>query len=439
MNHFYFHHHRWFFVLLLVLSSCRTPDPEFPLSDDFPIEEESSPPIKLENHLVDGQYMVLFHEESIQHPEFSSRSASVPSLDDLKNATSRTEFDLKTIYEKNNQVMTEIAKDLLESNRVSSEALIKVYSGTMKGMVVKLTEGEKTLLESDERVKLIEPDQVVAFSFFPMIKTPFLPSSKGSGNQVLPYGVQRVGGSVNFLSSPFYLYRWAWIVDTGIDMNHNDLNISSYYSRNFTNESSYEDKFGHGTHVAGIIGAVANNRGVRGVAAGAKLVNVKVLDDLGTGTYSDIVAGLDYIGFSAWPDDVVNVSLGGMPSYSVDYAVTKIANSGVKVVIAAGNASQNVNSVSPARVNHNNVFTIGAIDNLDQFTSFSNYGSGVDFAAPGQDILSTFINNGYAYVSGTSMAAPHMTGVLIVAGNTFSTDGSCSPMPNGQTLQIVSH
>ena len=136
---------------------------------------------------------------------------------------------------------------------------------------------------------------------------------------------------------------------------------------------------------------------------------------------------------------MINLSLGGATSRAVDRAVEKLSHRGLKIVIAAGNDGQNASNYSPGRVNRNKVYTIGAVNAWDKFESFSNYGYSLDYAAPGRSILSTYKDDSYAIVTGTSMAAPHATGVLILAGNSFSTDGSSSSMPTGQTLPVISH
>jgi subtilisin family serine protease len=241
------------------------------------------------------------------------------------------------------------------------------------------------------------------------------PGSGGSGSttEEIPYGVTRVGsGSGDG--------KTAWVIDTGIDLDHADLNVDVARSRTmFTSGrdgNSADDGNGHGTHVAGTIGAIKGNSiGVVGVAYGATVVAVKVLDSRGSGSYSGVIAGVDYVAANAQPGDAANMSLGGPTSDALDAAIISAANKGIKFALAAGNESADANNSSPARVNHANVYTISAMDVNDKFASFSNYGNPpVDYCAPGVAIKSTWKGGGYNTISGTSMASPHVAGLLLL-------------------------
>lgn len=237
-------------------------------------------------------------------------------------------------------------------------------------------------------------------------------------------------------NDPGYAYQWAlpkiqapqaWdlttgssairiaILDTGIDQDHEDLRAKIVANRNFTTSPTVDDRQGHGTHVAGIAAAVTNNaRGVAGVGFNAVLMNVKVLDDNGSGQYSWIANGI------VWAADngahVINMSLGGPATSSTLEAAVRYAYSrGVVLVAAAGN--ENTSSPSyPAY--YPECIAVAATDQNDAKASFSNYGAWVDIAAPGVSIYSTLPNHtnrtgvrNYGYLSGTSMAAPHVAGV----------------------------
>ncbi|MEZ5070263.1 MAG: S8 family serine peptidase [Bacteroidales bacterium] len=170
--------------------------------------------------------------------------------------------------------------------------------------------------------------------------------------------------------------------------------------------SSADDDNGHGTHCAGIVAAIDNEIGVVGVAAGANLAAVKVLNKRGSGTMTDIIAGVDYVAANACTGDAANMSLGGGVYEPLDLAVQNLGASGVFVSLAAGNESDDANFHSPARANGPNLYTVSAMDVNDNFASFSNFGNPpVDFCAPGVSILSTYKSGGYATLSGTSMAA----------------------------------
>ena len=189
----------------------------------------------------------------------------------------------------------------------------------------------------------------------------------------------------------------AWIIDSGIDFDHPDLNVDAAKSKSFiTGESSAEDENGHGTHVAGIIGAKNNTFGVLGIASGASLVSLRVLDKDGEGLLSNIIQALAYVNNNASPGDVVNMSVGDDEGISatLDQQVRNTAAQGIYIAIAAGNEKQLANKYSPGRTNAENIYTVSAIDSLDNFASFSNYGNDVvDYAAPGVRILSTFLKD----------------------------------------------
>lgn len=228
--------------------------------------------------------------------------------------------------------------------------------------------------------------------------------------QCMPWGVARVGGGATATD------KRAWIIDSGIDVDHPDLNVDIPNSVSFIGAASdFNDLQGHGTHVAGTVAAIDNGQGVIGVAAGAKVVAVRVLNAEGFGSSASIIAGINFVAGSSElsPDDVANLSLGGPPNNATNDAIMTLAAK-CKVVIAAGNDAKNVNFVSPARVIHPNVYTISAMDQNDALTSFSNFGAAIRYSSPGLTILSTYLEGTYANLSGTSMAAPHITGLLLL-------------------------
>lgn len=231
--------------------------------------------------------------------------------------------------------------------------------------------------------------------------------------QCTPWGITRVGGGLSGAG------KRAWILDTGIDLDHPDLNVNVVLSRSFvTGVFSPDDEYGHGTHVAGTVAALDNAIGVIGVAAGAEVVSVRVLNAQGQGQKSEIIAGLNYIASSPSlsADDVVNISLGGMPSDAEESAVVALAAK-CKVVVAAGNSRRSADLITPARVIHPNVYTVSAMGTGDIFASFSHYGLSVSYCAPGVAIPSTWLRGGYTNMSGTSMAAPHVAGLLLLGTN----------------------
>ena len=204
---------------------------------------------------------------------------------------------------------------------------------------------------------------------------------------------------------------FAYVVDTGIDATHSEFGgrVNSGFDA-VNGGSGQTDCNGHGTHVAGTIASQTY-----GVAKAARLVPVRVLGCDGSGTYSGVIAGLDWIAQNrpSTQRAIVNMSLGGGASSSLDSAVASLVASGVAVVVAAGNSNTDACTTSPARAA--SAITVGATAINDSRASFSNYGSCLDLFAPGANITSTIPANQTATYSGTSMAAPHVAGVAAVA------------------------
>ncbi len=249
------------------------------------------------------------------------------------------------------------------------------------------------------------------------------------GEQTVPYGVARVNGG------QYKGNGIAWVVDTGVDARHPDLRVHKGKSKSMIDESrGMTDGQGHGTHVAGIIGAKDNGTGVLGVAPGVTIASVKVLDDNGKGTADDIIAGLDYAASRARRGDVINLSLGGGFNQAVNDAVLR-ASASATIVVAAGNYRGDARNYSPGSAEGDNVVTVSAIDADDVFSASSNYGNPpIDCAAPGVGILSTLPGNNYGSFTGTSMAAPHVAG-LVLKGN-ISFDGVAANDPDGNNDPI---
>ncbi|MFF0259807.1 S8 family peptidase [Streptomyces microflavus] len=200
-----------------------------------------------------------------------------------------------------------------------------------------------------------------------------------------------------------------YVVDTGIDAAHSEFGdrvVKGYDSVGDGRDG--QDCNGHGTHVAGTVGGSAS-----GVAKGASLVGVRVLNCQGRGTWAGVIAGFDWVAKDAAAAGstpaVLNASLGGARSRAVDAAVEAVADAGVLPVVAAGNDDSDACDGSPAAAD--GVVTVGASDRQDRETSFSNWGSCVSLYAPGADIVSAKLGGGTVALNGTSMASPHVAGV----------------------------
>lgn len=338
-------------------------------------------------------------------------------------------------------------QELLTKNNMNSAEIVDVYGYAIKGATVRMTAAEANRLRDDKNIKYIEQDRLVALA--PPCGTPKGgpcddPGDPGDGggdggtsSQDTPYGITRVNGVANYTGS-----NVAWILDTGIDLDHPDLNVDA--SRGFNaftsgrDAKSLDDGNGHGSHVSGTIAAKNNDFGVVGVAPGATVIPVKVLDSRGSGAYSGVIAGVDYVAAHGQSGDVANLSLGGPVSQALDDAIKDAAAKGIRFALAAGNESTDANNSSPARVNGNNIYTISAMDSNDAWAYFSNYGNPpVDYAAPGVAVKSTWKNGAYNTISGTSMASPHAAGVLLLGAP--STDGSVSGDPDGNADPIIVH
>ncbi|WP_078411555.1 S8 family peptidase [Priestia abyssalis] len=208
------------------------------------------------------------------------------------------------------------------------------------------------------------------------------------------------------------------ILDTGCDIAHPDLKKRIIGGRNFTGDDSgnldlYKDYNGHGTHVAGTIAAIQNNTGVVGVAPEANLLIIKVLDKNGSGQYEWIINGIYYA--IEQKVDIISMSLGGPEDVpELHEAIQKAVANNILVICAAGNEGDGNDSTDefgyPA--SYNEVISIGAIDLERRSSNFSNSNNEVDLVAPGEKILSTYLNGTYATLSGTSMATPHVSGAM---------------------------
>lgn len=255
--------------------------------------------------------------------------------------------------------------------------------------------------------------------------------------QVLPWGIDRVDAELVWPSGNTANPVKVGVIDTGISNKHSDLLANVKGGVNTINpRKNWNDDNGHGSHVAGIIGALDNSVGVVGVAPNVDLYAIKVLNANGSGYLSDIIEGLDWAVNNNLK--VVNLSLGTSSDIQAFHdAITATKNAGITVVAAAGNSGEAV--LYPAA--YPEAIAVSATDNADQVTAWSSRGPEVDLAAPGSAIYSTYKGTGYATLSGTSMAAPHVAGSAALVINTpvgvydANANGQWDPSEVQQKLQ----
>jgi subtilisin family serine protease len=225
------------------------------------------------------------------------------------------------------------------------------------------------------------------------------------------------------------------VLDTGLDTDHPDLAGAIDDARDFTgSRAGVEDRVGHGTHVGGTIGARRNEQGVIGVAPECRLLVAKVLGDDGAGASEWVAAGIDWACEEG--ADILSLSLGSpRPDATLRDAVARAAARGKFLICAAGNTGR-PNSVDyPAR--WPDTVAVGAVDRDGRLASFSSQGDEVDLCAPGADVLSTYRDGGYAKLSGTSMAAPFVTGVTALLLSKHRSQGGATPVAARE--QLVEH
>jgi len=299
-----------------------------------------------------------------------------------------------------------------------------VYQHALKGFSIKASPQAAAAIASSPLVAYVEKDMLHTIDA-----------------QTVPTGIQRIFADANRRigidsTDDYRVDADVAVIDTGIDWQHPDLNVvggincaAGNFLRTVCNGDGDDDHY-HGTHVAGTIGALDNGLGVVGVAPGARLWAVKVLNSRGTGYTSWIVAGIDWVAARASEIEVANMSLGGSGYSQAEYdAIQGAVDKGVAFAVSAGNADADARNYTPAAFD--NVLTVSALadfdgtpgglglptcrtDQDDTLADFSNWGPAVDIAAPGVCILSTYpLEQGeYGTISGTSMASPHVAGAL---------------------------
>ena len=387
-------------------------------------EQQAKAPISDEGDIIADQYIVSLL------PEFIPSAISQVNPEDFRTREEKAEVMEKL----NAEVQVRVEAFLAEAGIVKDE-ILQIYTTLDVGAALKISAEKYEVLIERKEISSIEYDRKVQL---PEFTVESIEEDGGNRAQTTPCGINNAGGAVNANQS-----RWIWVVDTGIDLDHPDLNVqtSSTYAKSFVGGSA-NDCNGHGTHCAGTAAARNNSFGVIGVAANAVVVPIRVLGCSGSGSTSGIIAGLNHIGTYDLPGDVVNMSLGGYygggcaNGSSYKTSVKALGNAGTRVAIAAGNSAANSAYFQPACINNFNVFTVSSMTCGKSFSSFSNYNMNpVDYIATGSSVYSTYLNGGYATLSGTSMAAPHVAGICQVRNN--SPRGIGSVFNRGENYPIA--
>ncbi|MDQ2069373.1 S8 family serine peptidase [Natronospira bacteriovora] len=341
-----------------------------------------------------------------------------------------------------------VARDVANSVGIQPT---RVYGAALTGFAASVPENRLDALRNDPRVASVNMDGEVRIA---QGNCPHCGGGGGDGDdQTVPWGIERVGSQDNANTGAGIN---VYILDTGIDPDHDDLNVAGGYAvencRGGGCSADWDDGHGHGTHVAGTVAALDNDIDVVGVAPDAILWSVKVLSDSGSGSRSGVIEGIDWVTQQAidlGEPVVSNMSLGGSGSKtgectddgfvgddSYHEALCNARNAGVITVAAAGNDGGDAADAVPAAYD-DAVITVSATEVGDDWTSWSNWGDDsadwtsnnsapVAIAAPGAAILSTSTGGGTETMSGTSMAAPHVAGgvALILASSNESQDSS---------------
>jgi subtilisin family serine protease len=299
-----------------------------------------------------------------------------------------------------------IAAVTAELVKAAGGELMYGYDAALKGFAVKMDEAQAKALLADPRVDYVEENGVFELNA----------TQTGAtwGLDRIDQAARPLSTTYNYTSTGANVH--AYVIDTGIRRAHTQFTgrIGNHFDA-ITSGGTAEDCQGHGTHVSGTVGGTTH-----GVAKNVTLHPVRVFSCSGSTTTAAIVAGVNWVTSNRILPAVANMSLGGGASTAMDSAVSNSINAGVTYAIAAGNSSANACNTSPARVAA--AITVAASDSSDRHASFSNFGSCVDIYAPGVAVVSSYYtsNTATASLSGTSMASPHVAGVvarLLQAGN----------------------
>ncbi len=321
----------------------------------------------------------------------------------------------------------QVAAATTSRSRTAAVTPTHVYTNVINGFSATVTQEQADALANDPAVAAIVPDRPIH-----------------AAAQTIPDNIKRVGANQNSTAridgADQRVNADIAVLDTGVDTSHPDLNVvggTDCVVGNGNPGATFTDRNGHGTHVAGIAAAIDNGSGVVGVAPGAKIWSVRVLDSTASGSEGTLICGLDWVAAHSSTIDVVNMSVEGGGADSTCFstsspdplhdAICKVVNKKIPVVVAAGNDTKTTTNVIPAT--YPEVITVSAFTDTDgiaggsgpgcpnfgsddRFAPYSNFGADVDIAAPGSCVLSTTLGGGTGEKTGTSMATPHVTGAI---------------------------
>jgi subtilisin family serine protease len=420
-----------FVITAALLSYCGTRSDEKKIDGSVPVTQT------FDLHIIPKQYVVILKEKPVLK-DGKIKDSDRKRQNQLNNSRRKTKKDK--------------VKALVARYNVKTDTS-RIYTDLVVGFKAKLETSEYQNLKSDPEVENVYPD------FEVRLRNPIQQSEPIASRNPIQQDWdftdtnRRITCAVAQTNDPKNASGKAtvvWVLDTGVQPDHEDLNVwnDPELAVSFI-PGETTDGNGHGTHIAGIIGAYENNIGATGVSSGARIIPVKVLENSGSGRWSYLLEGLEHVSRYNSVSDVVNLSLG---AYGVDlcdqskegYRILKqalldLAQDNTFIVIAAGNDGADARNSLPGCINGNNIFTVAAMNCDTTCAGYSNFGPPVDWIAVGSNVFSTFKDNNYRIMSGTSMAAAVVSGVVHANGRRPKTGDSkqCGTPPRSFNYALV--